>query len=397
MTLILFIAASIAAFSMLIIPLSSRLRAPILLVFVLIGMLIGENGPVGYEFDDFQLTYNVGTLCLALILLAGGMDTRLSDIRQAALPAALMAGPGVLLTAIGVGAGYTFLLERPLVEGLLFGAVVGSTDAAATFMTLKSGNIALGRRSRRILTVESGINDPMAIFLTLTLVTIVDSGQSLLSADWLSAGLFLGKQLLIGLASGLAVGWTASMLARRISLPHGAYSPFLLAVGLACFTGTMLIGGSGFLAVYLYGLMVANRIRPFPGRTVHFHESLSWLAQIALFVLLGLLVTPSELGPSLLPGLLLTLVLILLARPLAGYLFLLPTGSSFREATYISWLGLKGSVPIFLSILPVITDGPITRDFFNLVFVVVIVSLLIHSLTAAPLARWLRLNETTGL
>lgn len=389
---LLLISATIAL-SIMLIPLSSRFRAPILLVFLAIGMALGEDGPGGIEFEDFALTYSAGSICLALILLSGGLDTRWSDMKAAALPAGLLAGPGVVLTATFVGVAYSLLLDASLAEGLLFGAVVSSTDAAATFMSLRHGGIRLPQRPRQTLLVESGVNDPVAIFLTISLVEIVDSGSGL-SLNALAGTLpLLASQLGLGLLTGLAGGWLASSLLSWLRLPAGLASPFLLATGLATFSGTGLAGGSGFLAVYLFGLVVANHGSRPPQRAIHFHEGLSWIAQICLFVLLGLLVTPSELGSVAVGGLVLAGALILVARPLAVFTCLLPARMPWREQAYISWMGMRGSVPIFLAIFPVVSPGPITPVFFNLVFVIVVISLLVHGLTAGVSARLLGLDD----
>ena len=367
---LLLISATIAL-SIMLIPLSSRFRAPILLVFLAIGMALGED----------------------LILLSGGLDTRWSDMKAAALPAGLLAGPGVVLTATFVGVAYSLLLDASLAEGLLFGAVVSSTDAAATFMSLRHGGIRLPQRPRQTLLVESGVNDPVAIFLTISLVEIVDSGSGL-SLNALAGTLpLLASQLGLGLLTGLAGGWLASSLLSWLRLPAGLASPFLLATGLATFSGTGLAGGSGFLAVYLFGLVVANHGSRPPQRAIHFHEGLSWIAQICLFVLLGLLVTPSELGSVAVGGLVLAGALILVARPLAVFTCLLPARMPWREQAYISWMGMRGSVPIFLAIFPVVSPGPITPVFFNLVFVIVVISLLVHGLTAGVSARLLGLDD----
>jgi cell volume regulation protein A len=389
----LFFASLVIALSILLIPLSARFRAPILLVFLSLGMLLGEDGPGGILFEDFELTYSIGSACLALILLSGGLDTRLEDVKGAALPAGLLAGPGVVLTAVLVGFAYSLLLEAPLAEGLLFGAVVSSTDAAATFMSLRNGGVTLARRPRQTLLVESGVNDPMAIFLTISFVEIVDSGAALTFPVLAGTLPLLLQQLGFGAVAGAVWGWLASMLMTRIRLPAGLASPFLLAMGLLVFSGTDLLGGSGFLAVYLFGLVAANHGSTPPKRAIHFHEGLSWIAQICLFVLLGLLVTPSALPDAAMAGILLAAALILIARPVAVFACLLPTRMPLREQAYVSWMGMRGSVPIFLAIFPVVSPGPITAVFFNIVFVIVVISLLVHGLTAGLTARLLGVDR----
>jgi len=388
-----FLFSLIIALSIVLIPLSARFRAPILLLFLAVGMMFGEDGPGGILFEDFALTYNVGSICLALILLSGGLGTRLTDVRAAALPAGLLAGPGVILTAGLVGLAYSLVFDAPLVEGLLFGAVVGSTDAAATFMSLKDGGVTLARRPRQTLLVESGINDPMAIFLTVMMVEVVDTGLPLDGDTLARFAPVLAQQLGLGLIIGLGAGWMASRLMAWIKLPAGVGSPFLLAMGLMAYSGTTMLGGSGFLAVYLFGLGAANFGATPPIRAIHFHEGLSWIAQICLFVLLGLLVTPSALPDVALAGLILAATLMLIVRPAVVLTCLTPLRVPLREQVYVGWMGMRGSVPIFLAILPVVSPGPITPVFFNLVFVIVVISLLVHGLTAAASARWLGVDK----
>lgn len=387
MNQLLFIISLIIVVSIWIVPASTRFRAPILLVFLALGMFLGEDGPVGIQFADYQLTYQVGSVCLALILLSGGLDTDWKDVRAALLPASLLAGPGVILTALIIGIAYALLLQTSLLEGLLFGAVVGSTDAAATFMSLKHGGIALREKSRQTLLVESGVNDPMAIFLTIGFLQFVD-GDGTLSASGIASLLpDLAMQFGIGLAAGAAGGFANAWLMDRFRLPAGLGSPLILASGLLVYSGTDMAGGSGFLAVYVFGLATANARSSIPMRARHFHEALAWVAQICLFVLLGLLVTPSALVHVALPGLALAAILFLFARPLAVALCLTPLRTPLREQGFIAWMGMRGSVPIFLAIIPVVSPGPITPAFFNLVFVIVVLSLLVHGWSASGMAR----------
>ncbi|MHA6287011.1 potassium/proton antiporter [Maricaulis sp. CAU 1757] len=390
---LLFALSAVIGIGILLVPLTARFRAPILLVFLCLGMALGEDGLVGIEFDDFERTYAIGSVCLALILLSGGLDTRMSDFRAAAAPALALAGPGVVLTAGFVGLAYSVILDAPLAEGLLFGAVVSSTDAAATFMALRHGGVSLAQRPRQVLLVESGLNDPMAIFLTITMVEIVDAGAGLSLAGLTEAFPLLAQQLGLGAILGFGGGWLAQFALNRMTLPEGLLAPFLLAAGLFTYAGTSLVGGSGFLAIYLFGLIAANWPAVRPARAIQFHEGLAWIAQICLFVLLGLLVTPSELGNVLLPGLAMAAALILLARPLAVLVTLAPFRLPVREQAYTAWMGLRGSVPIFLSIFPVVSPGPITPVFFNLVFVIVVISLVVHGFSAAITARWLGIAD----
>jgi cell volume regulation protein A len=395
MELLLVALTGIGLLSILIVPLSSRVQAPILLLFLALGMLLGEDGPGRIEFDDFEGAYSIGSLCLALILLSGGFDTRLRDLRTAGAPAAVLATLGVVITAVIVGVAYHLLVGGPLAEGLLLGAVVGSTDAAATFMLLSHSGVRLRPGLTESIVIESGLNDPMAIFLTLTFVAVVDSGGTLDPATLAGALPDFLQQMGVGVAGGLAMGFLAARSARWVPMPTGLDSPFFLFAGLFTYAGSALLGGSGFLAAYLFGLTVANTApasdteRAAKERTMHFHEGLAWIAQIAMFVMLGLLVDPSELPAMLVTGLLLSGVLIFFARPAAVFLCLAPTRYRTSEKLYIGWVGLRGAVPIFLAIIPVISPGPLTPHFFNLVFIMVVASLVIQGWTIGISARLL--------
>jgi cell volume regulation protein A len=393
MEVLLFALTGIAVLSMLVVPLSSKVQAPILLLFLGLGMVLGEDGPGRIQFDDFSFAYSIGSVCLAVILLAGGFDTKIRDLKVAGTPAGILATLGVVFTALIVGLAYHLILGAPLAEGLLLGAVVGSTDAAATFMLLTHSGVKLRPRLRETLFIESGLNDPIAIFLTLTFVAIVDSGATLEAGTLFTAMPNFIQQMGIGSLAGIAVGYLASKVNRRITLPTGLNPPFFLMSGLFTYAATALAGGSGFLAAYLFGLTVANsggkseREMASRDRVTHFHEGFAWLAQIAMFVMLGMLVTPSELHVMLLPGILLAFILIFLARPAAVFLCLAPLGFTVREKFYIGWVGLRGAVPIFLSIIPVISPGPLTPHFFNLVFIMVVASLIVQGWSIGAAGR----------
>lgn len=393
MEVLLFALSGIAVMSMLIVPLSSKVQAPILLLFLGLGMVLGEDGPGRIHFDDFSFAYSIGSVCLAVILLAGGFDTKLRDLKVAGTPAGLLATLGVVFTAVIVGVAYHLILDAPLAEGLLLGAVVGSTDAAATFMLLTHSGVKLRPRLKETLFIESGLNDPIAIFLTLTFVAIVDTGAPLEFGTLFTAAPNFIQQMGIGSLAGIAMGYLAAWTNRKITLPTGLNPPFFLMSGLFTYAATALAGGSGFLAAYLFGLTVAasggksEREEASRDRVAHFHEGFAWLAQIAMFVMLGLLVAPSELHVMLLPGILLAIVLIFFARPIAVFLCLSPLGFSTREKFYVGWVGLRGAVPIFLSIIPVISPGPLTPHFFNLVFIIVVASLMVQGWSIGTAGR----------
>ena len=381
--------AGLIFISILLTPLSARIGAPLLLLFLIIGMLVGEDGPGRVAFDDFDLAFHVGSFALAVILFAGGLSTPLATVRKGAAPAAALATLGVVLTTGLVGAAAIWVLGFPLFEGLLLGAVVSSTDAAATFLVLQQRAIELKGRNKETILVESGINDPTAIFLTTVLVTLVDSGAHTLS--WSVLHIFV-LQLGFGAAAGLIGGYLLAKLVDRLHLDAGLNPVFVLAGALILFTGTQLAGGSGFLAVYLCGLLFAHLRGHRAERTVNFHDGLAWLAQICLFLMLGLLVTPSTLPAELWQATVVAVTLMFIARPLATIVCLAPLGFTFREQAFVGWVGLRGAVPIFLAIIPVISPGPVTVEFFNTVFIVVIASLVLQGWAVPWLARRLELD-----
>ena len=396
MDLFLLIAGLVVFGSILLTPVSARIGAPLLLLFLAVGMLAGEDGPGGLHFNDFGLAYEIGAVALALILLAGGLDTPLADLRRAAAPAIAMATVGVVATAGAVGGLAHLLLGMPLIQALLLGSVVASTDAAATFLLLRQSGVILKGRMRETILVESGLNDPMAIFLTVAFVGLVDSGMPLAWETLPDLAALLAQQLGVGAIAGLAGGWLAARIAQRIVLPAGLYAPLTLAAALAVFAATRLVEGSGFLAIYLFGIVVAARAPRSAERAAQFMDGISWLAQIVMFLMLGLLVTPHALGASIVPGLLVAAALIFIARPLATTLCLTPLRVPLRQQAYIGWVGLRGAVPIFLAIIPVISPGPMTESFFDVVFVVVIASLVLQGWTIAPMARWLGVTGRDG-
>jgi NhaP-type Na+/H+ and K+/H+ antiporter len=385
--------AGLVVLCILLTPLSSRIGTPLLLVFLLIGMLVGEDGPGGVAFDDFELAYQIGSVALAVILFAGGLDTPVADIRKGSTPAIVLAIVGVILTAVLVAAFVHLVFGDDLVKSLLLGSVVGSTDAAATLLLLRGRGVRLKGRVGEIILVESGVNDPTAIFLTTVLVGLVDSGITELSWDVASTGLpIFALQVAGGLIGGFAGGFVLVTLVDRIALPDGLYPPLVLAGGLLLFEMTQLAGGSGYLAVFVAGVIIRQRMRRSMLRVVNFHEVCSWLSQIVMFLMLGLLVTPRDLMANLGAALLIAAMLMLVARPLAVTVCLTPLRVGWREQVYVGWVGLRGAVPIFLAIIPVISPGPIDDRFFNVVFVIVIASLILQGWTIPVTARWLRLS-----
>ena len=365
-----------------------RLGVPLLLVFILIGMLAGEDGPGNIHFADFRLTNLAGTAALAVILFDGGMRTSFKTFRVGLGPALSLATLGVVLTTALVGAFAAWLMDLPLAVGLLLGAIVSSTDAAAVFSLLHSNTHALNERVTSVLEIESGTNDPMAVLLTLGLIFHLQAPDEY---GWLQGLALLIEQVGIGGLFGLVGGWVLVRALNNLELSESLYPVLALFSALLLFGFTSLLGGSGFLAVYLAGLILGNRrVRSFASIR-RFHDGIAWMAQIGMFLLLGLIVSPHKLLIVALPALLIALLLTLVARPLSVLLCLLPFRMPWREQLFISWVGLRGSVPIVLATFPMIAGIEHAALLFNVAFFIVLVSLLLQGWSIAPTARTLGL------
>lgn len=363
---------------------ASRIGAPLLLIFLLVGLLAGQEGPGGIHFNDFYSTYLVGSAALAIVLFDGGLRTRFATFRGAFYPAISLATIGVVMTAVLVGVLAAYLLNLSWVEGLLVGSIVASTDAAAVFFLLRAGGQQLKRRVAATLEMESGTNDPIAVFMTLLLVQLVlASGQT--SVSLIAFSVF--REALEGAIVGILGGFAISFALNRIALPSGLHPLLVVASALFIYGLTVTIGGSGFLAVYLAGIVLGNRpVRAFASITT-FHDTLTWLCQIAMFIMLGLLVTPSKLLPSLAAAFAIAFFLIVVARPVAVWLCLAPFRFQTSEKIFMSWVGLRGAVSIFLAAIPTLSNVPHADTYFSVAFVVVVVSLIVQGWSLTTVAQ----------
>ena len=362
----------------------SRFNAPLLLVFLVLGMLAGEDGPGRIQFADFRAAYLIGSIALAIILFEGGLKTERRMIHIALWPSVILATVGVALTAVVVAFAAMLIFKIPFAEAMLIGAVLAPTDAAAVNTLLRNARIAVPDRVSATLEVESGLNDPASVLLTILLVEFLMNSQ--VFTAWHGVLLFL-EEMLGGCLIGIFAGYVLLFLVRKLKLPISMHPVLALASVLVVFGGAQLIGASGFLAVYLMGLIVGISEFESQRGVVFASETFAWLAQISLFLMLGLLVTPHELVPLATPVLLITAVLIFLARPLATFACLMPFRFTAREMTFASWVGLRGAVPIYLAIVPVLAGFQRGTLLFAATFGVVIVSLILQGWTISPFAR----------
>ena len=355
-----------------------RFGTPLLLVFLVLGLLLGEDGPVGIHYSDTRFTFLVGSLALAVILFDGGLRTRAEQVRGVVAPALLLASVGVVLTAGLTALAASKLLGLPPLESLLIGTIVSSTDAAAVFFLLRANGLHLERRSASTLELESGSNDPAAIFLALALTVWLASSEH---DGVLPMALDLAQVAGVGLAAGYAGGRLIVSALNRFSLPSGLHPWLALASAVALFGLTDLLGGSGYLAVYLAGIVVANRPVRARADVMAVQDAATWFAQLSMFLLLGLLASPGALLKVLWPALGVAAFLMLVARPLAVVACLLPFGYRWQEIGFISWVGLRGAVGIFLASIPLLAGLPNAQLYFNVAFVVVLASLLVQGWT----------------
>lgn len=382
-SLLLTVAGLLLVIAALTSPLSHRLGVPSLLFFLGIGVLAGSEGLGGIPYEAYDDAYSAGTVALVLILFDGALNTPVETLRRVAVPAGLLASVGVLLTA-AFSSGIGLLLGLPIPIAVLTGCVVSSTDAAAVFSVLRGGGIHLRGKLGPIIEVESGLNDPMAVLLTMVGTEILLGTQTLGN----ETAIFLAQQLVIGAAGGVAIGFGGQFLLAGIRLPSpGLYLAFTVAFAFLAYGVPSSVGGSGFLSVYIAGILLGDGPLPYRPGVRRVHEALAWLSQITMFLLLGLLVFPSRLANVWWDGLAIGFALALIARPAAVLLTLLPIRLPFAEKLFVSWVGLRGAVPIILATYPLLRGVPDAELIFDVVFFAVLVNNFIPGSTVAWIAK----------
>lgn len=371
--------------------LSSRLGLPFLLIFLVAGMAVGVDGPIGVRYDNVLLSAWLGNAALAMILLEGGISTRMSTWRAGVRPGLVLASVGVLLTAAMVAAVSMWTMGLTWMQGLLLGAIVGSTDAAAVFSVLRQTGIRLDGRTSATLELESSLNDPTAVFLTLALVAAIQHGAGLGDALWLFVRQ-AGFGAVIGLAGGRCVAWLLEKL--PLTVEHGGpLSLIIVSAGMVVFATAGLVEGSGFLAIFLYGMRVRAKAEAAVHAASSALDGFAWAAQALLFLLLGLLVTPHEMVRSVGTSVTIAATLMFVARPVAVWLCLAPMHFARAHLAFIGWVGLRGAVPIVLALIPLLVQVPDSGRFFNVAFVVVLASLMLQGTSLPWVARRLGVVE----
>jgi len=375
--------------SILAVTVSNRLGAPLLLTFLVIGMLAGEEGILGIQFSSPTAAFFIGSLALVIILFDGGMRTHKERFRVALWPAISLATVGVALTCAITAAAIVWLFDMPWPIALLIGAILSSTDAAAVFSIFQSQNLRIKQRVAATLEIESGTNDPMAIILTMTMTSMIATVQEF---SVVAVSLDVLQQLLLGLLIGWFGGRSFVYLARKITVQFSFFPLLAAASAVVVFALTSAAGGSGYLAVYLMGFVIGNSRLPQLMHILQVQDGLAWLSQIMMFLILGLLVTPSHLIEHLPLSFTVAALMIFIARPIAVWVSLLPFAFPWRDQVFISWVGLRGAVPIILALYPWLMGLENQQLFFDIAFVVVLISLLLQGWTLAGLARWLGLE-----
>lgn len=377
---------------------SSKFGVPALLLFLGVGMLFGSDG-LGIQFEDIQIAQIIGTVALCIILFSGGLDTNITEVRPVIAQGIVLATIGVFLTAAITGVLIWWVLGMTmeaagisLITSFLLASTMASTDSASVFSILRSRGLNLKNNLRPMLELESGSNDPMAYVLVITLIGIINQGGE--PNYWLAAGNLL-LQLAIGGVAGYVLGKIAVRIINRISIGNDSLYPILaLTICIFIFSATYFVKGNGFLAVYIGGLVIGNSRFVQKRSSLNFFDGLAWLSQLVLFLTLGLLVNPHELIPILIPGLIISFLMIFVSRPLSVFLCLLPFRKmANKDKVYISWVGLRGAVPIIFAIFPLVENVPNARLLFNIVFLCTLVSLIVQGTSLPLIAKWLNLAK----
>jgi len=370
---------------------SNNLGVPVLLLFLGIGMLAGSEGPGGIAFDDTGLAQSIGISALVFILFSGGLSTHWKIVKPVLLPSLSLATIGVLITAVSIAVFAHYFFQVPLLISLLLGSIVASTDAAAVFSIIGARNIKIKGNITPLLELESGSNDPMAVFLTITLIQLIQSTETsyaLLALQFL-------WEMGIGLVMGLLLGKSIVFIINRLKIPiEGLYQVFVFASAFFVYASTNIIHGSGFLAVYVAGMVVGNNNIVHKKNVFRFFDGMAWVAQIIMFLTLGLLVFPSHILTAFKTELSISLFLIILARPLGVFVSLLPFDFSFKEKIFISWVGLRGAVPIILATFPLLAGIEEAQWIFNVVFFIVMTSALLQGWSIPFVLNLLNLKDT---
>ena len=370
---------------------SGRLGVPALLLFMGIGMIVGSDGLNWIPFNNAALAQFLGVVALIFILYSGGLDTRWQQVRPVLLRGISLSTVGVFTTALIVGITVPLFTTLGHLEGFLLGAIISSTDAAAVFAILRSKGIRLKGRLRPTLELESGSNDPMAFFLTTAILQLIVTNEE---PGWDMILMFL-QQMIVGALMGYVLGRSMVVVVNRINLDYdGLYPVLLISMVLFTYAATDLFGGNGFLAVYLAGIVMGNDDFIHKKSLMRFYDGQAWLMQIVMFLTLGLLVFPKQLVPVVVPGLAISLVLIIVARPIAVFISLLPFGMSTARKVLVSWVGLRGAVPIIFATFPLTAGIENGALIFHIVFFIVITSVALQGTTIPLIARWLRLERT---
>jgi cell volume regulation protein A len=388
---VLLVASVLLIAGVLVSKISNRLGVPALLLFIAVGMLAGSEGPGGIPYDDPRSAQFLGVVALAFILFAGGLDTDRKRLSRVLWQGVSLATVGVLITAILLGLFAMAVLKLSWWEGVLLGSIVSSTDAAAVFSILRGQRIGLKGATAPLLELESGSNDPMAAFLTLAGIGLLrDPNES-----WISILLMFVLQMAVGAIAGFAVGKGTVLLLNRLRLEaEGLYPVLTIGAVLLTYSATAILHGSGFLAVYIAGIVMGDSEMIQKRSLIRFHDGVAWLMQIAMFLALGLLVFPSRLLGVAVPALLISLFLIVVARPIAVFIALAAARLRLRQKALISWVGLRGAVPIVLATFPYLAGIPKPDLYFDVVFFIVLTSVLIQGTTLRYAARWLQLERT---